>query len=1055
MTDNERTSTITGGVRRVLADALAARPYSHARAVETGIAAVVTVEEDLRFLPATLRSLLGQTVLPGVIVIADCTGGTAQPLETSFDVTVTPSDPMLGREPRTVTVSVRLVRAQGAVSFGDAVDRAMDYAGLDGSTRALWLLHDDSRPADAHCLEHLVEARRNTPGASLLGAKQLDWEGGRLHGVGAYVAGHGVNTLVVDGEPDQEQYDSRADVFAVSMAGALIPMETYRAFGGLNGWFTTYAEGADLCRRICRGGGRVVVVPRAGIAHRRSRFEGVRGRDGEAFDEEDPVDPAMRVLSAWRHYRYTDIPMPRWPLIWLWSLVAAIGLALGRLVAKQPYEAWCELCMPWRALVSLPGAMSARRAVSRQTRVSRQRLALLTATREQLSQWRERSRALADQHGTVLLGPLVRSHLRMRALRRWGLAAAMAVIAFIVVLALDWSLFRAAMSGSSLTSAQWLPTGASFAQLFAAATTQWTWGVGAGIAVPPAPWLWVLLLVSLLTGGHAAAATSLMFFLAAPLSALSFWALAGVFTRSDAVRVISGLLWASFGLALGLYSTADLPMLTVMVFLPAAFAFTFRAVGLYHTEDPVRPRPSVQSSAAAALCYMPVVAAEPQLLLSLVVTFLVFLLFVPRHRAMLLLMPLPAALFAAPTLVACVRYASRGEWRQLFGDMTVPTASSDGRPAALNLTEVVIRAFGFDENAGFGQFLESGFGIATLCMLVAVIALAVVSLVLPFALRASRMMWVPIVAGGALGLGSARVAVALDVDGSVAGSVLPGLVFAMLGVMSCVCLMAGGAVRRFIPLRAPGDRGGASRASGRRVAIVAGRVLLCVALAVGVVAWTGFSTARHVAGSVRVAGSGLPMVALDMLEGQPDQRILALDAESRSNVSYAVMDTATGDLVDASPAWHARQAAGQYDSVDRTIAGLSARLLSNSDDAAIAELVKLGFGGVYVVAGQSGSDQLATNITASEGTQSVVSSSSGTYYRLTAAEGTGMGVDLASERAMARSPWRVAWLASLGVMMLVYVLVAAPRRRRAERLDEEGQDAHDSRTELGQEVVAA
>ncbi|PLS29464.1 glycosyltransferase [Bifidobacterium parmae] len=1049
MTDNERTSTMTGGVRRVLADALAARPYSHARAVESGIAAVVAVEEDLRFLPATLAALFGQTVLPGVIVIADCTGGTAQPLRTSFDVTVTPSDPMLGHEPRKVSVDVRLVRAQGASSFGDAVAKALDYARLDATTRALWLLHDDSRPADERCLEHLVEAWRNSPGASLLGGKQLDWEGTRLHGVGAYAAGHAVNTLVVDGEPDQEQYDSRADVFAVSMAGALVPMETYRAFGGLNGWFTTYAEGVDLCRRICRGGGRVVVVPRAGIAHRRARFEGVRTREGEGVDEEDAVNPAMRVLSAWRHYRYTDIAMLRWPLVWLWSLVAAVGLALARLVAKQPYEAWCELCMPWRALASLPGAMRARRTVARQTKVDKRRLALLTASREQLAQWRERCRALADQRGTVLLGPLVRSHLRMRALRRWGLAAAMAVAAFVAVLALDWSLFRAAMSGSSLTSAQWLPTNASLAQLAVAATTQWTWGVG--VAAPPAPWLWVLLLVSLLTGGHVAAATSVMFFLAAPLAALSFWALAGVFTRSDAVRVISGLLWASLGLALGLYSAADLPMLTVMVFLPAAFAFTFRAVGLYHTEDPIRPRPSVQSSAAAALCYMPVVAAEPQLLLPLVVTFLVFLLFVPRHRAMLLLMPLPAALLAAPTLVACVRYASRGEWRQLFGDMTVPSSAVDGRPAALNLTEVVVRAFGFDESAGFGRFWTSGFGIATLCMLLAVTVLAVVSLVLPFALRASRMMWVTIVAGGALSLGSARVAVALDADGAVGGSVLPGLVFAMLGALSCVCLMAGGAVRRFIALRAPGAAGG-EHPSGRRVAIAVGRVFLCVALSVGVVAWTGFSTARHVAGSVRVAGSGLPMVAMDMLEGQPGQRILALDAESRSNVSYAVMDTSTGDLVDSSPAWRARQAAGQENATDTAIGGLSARLLSNSDDAAIAELVRLGFGGVFVVSGQSGSDQLATNITASDGTQSVVTSNDGTYYRLTAAEGTGIGVDAKGEQAMEHSPWRYAWLAALGVTSLLYVLVAIPRRRRGERLEEDEQGAQ---AESGQEVVKA
>ena len=40
---------------------------------------------------------------------------------------------------------------QGARSFGDAVSRALDRADLDDAPRALWLLHDDSRPSDDSC----------------------------------------------------------------------------------------------------------------------------------------------------------------------------------------------------------------------------------------------------------------------------------------------------------------------------------------------------------------------------------------------------------------------------------------------------------------------------------------------------------------------------------------------------------------------------------------------------------------------------------------------------------------------------------------------------------------------------------------------------------------------------------------------------------------------------------------------------------------------------------------------------------------------------------------
>lgn len=70
--------------------------------------------------------------------------------------------------------------------------RGLKYARLERAVSALWTLHDDSRPADA-CLEVLLEARRNTPTASLLGAKQLDWSGENLHNVGSYAGRHHLN----------------------------------------------------------------------------------------------------------------------------------------------------------------------------------------------------------------------------------------------------------------------------------------------------------------------------------------------------------------------------------------------------------------------------------------------------------------------------------------------------------------------------------------------------------------------------------------------------------------------------------------------------------------------------------------------------------------------------------------------------------------------------------------------------------------------------------------------------------------------------------------------
>lgn len=152
--------------------------------------------------------------------------------------------------------------------------------------------------ADDTCLESLLETWRNDPTASVLGAKQLDWQAEHLHDVGAYAYRHRVESLVVDGEPDQEQYDGRRDVFSVSLAGTLVSIETMHELGGADDWFTTFAESEDFCRRVCLSGRRVVVVPQARIAHRRARFEGVRTKGGEPVDEDRPIDSSMARIRG-------------------------------------------------------------------------------------------------------------------------------------------------------------------------------------------------------------------------------------------------------------------------------------------------------------------------------------------------------------------------------------------------------------------------------------------------------------------------------------------------------------------------------------------------------------------------------------------------------------------------------------------------------------------------------------------------------------------------------------------------------------------------------------
>ncbi|MCI1673786.1 MAG: glycosyltransferase family 2 protein [Bifidobacterium tibiigranuli] len=1058
-------------IQQVLARIIAARPYSHRQDVERGVAAVITLAEDMRFFEATLGAVLTQSVLPEFIVVADCAGRVGLPVQSQFEVIPTPAGPA-SQVPETKTVSVRLVGVEDAASFGDAVSKALDAVHLDNGLRCVWMLHDDSRPADERCLEHLLETWRNAPTAALLGAKQLDWQAENLHDVGFYAGRHRLESLVVDGEPDQEQYDGRQDVFAVSLAGALVPMRTLHALDGVNPWFGTYGEAADFSRRVCLGGARVVVVPAARIAHRRARFEGVRTRDGEPVDERYPQDPAMSVLRAEQRYRYTDVHRAWWPLLWLWSLIQVLGLAVRHFFAKRPYAAWCVLRLPWYALVDMPAAFKARSTVRRQSSTTLKKLPTLVADRHQLAQWRQRRDALESQQHTVLLNPLAKAHLRRRALARFGAAGAMALAACAVVVVLYWDVLRSALSGGSLLSPRLIPTQASFLQLVQSATTPWVFGVSTGVPAPPAPWLLVWLLTSLLTLGHTAAALSLLFFASAPVCALSFWALAGIFTRSDAVRVVSGLLWFAAALALGFYGSADLAMLTVMMFLPAAFAFVFRAVGVYRTEDPVQPRSSVQAAACSALCFIPVVAAEPQLLLALVLAFLVFLMLVPRHRAMLLLIPLPAAFMVAPTLLNAVRYARQGFWRQLFGDITMPSVALNGRPRAMSFMDMAASAFGVplhgvsvtgEATGGWEYWL----GIGAIIVLAVLVALAVIALFLPFALRVSRMMWVLAVFGIALGLVSTRIVIAADADGPVAGSVTPGFVLALFAVLCCSCQVAGGAVKRYELLSSPASpalplsssassalpasvssasptssstpsserqriAGGASAAA---LPIRAGRALLVTLLALGSALWLALGITSSNAHQVSVSNAGLPAVAVDYLSNGAGHRILALRVDSAAGVSYGVLRTGRGDLLDSSAAQRAQVVSGVSNADDATLSEASARLLTDMDNDAVASIVRLGFGGIYVATGGSTvqsrlSEALITHITASDGVQSVVSNASGTYYRLTALGPQAPGIDMTRQQAIEGSVWRRAWLWSAGLLLVLYGLVAMPRPGR-------------------------
>lgn len=1012
---------------------------SYAQRIASAVTTVITVEHDLRFIEQTLTSVLEQTCLPARIIIADCTGQIIEPQTLTLQVhyqDIASSLSLYAQQSISDQVDIQIVPVSGARSFMHAVGKVLGYANPSNTTRALWLLHDDSR-AEKECLDRLVDTWHTATSAWLIGAKQLDWDSQALHNVGYYGYKHGVASLVVEGELDQEQYDTRQDVYAVSLAGALVPLQTLQRVGGFDQWLSTYEQGFDFGRRICAASGRVVVVPQARIHHRRARSCGLRTRSGYALESQQTRSSQHDIMLAQARLKTTDIPVLLWPLLWLASLVLALPKSVYRLFTKRPMLALYEITLPWHMLMHITKMSKVRSRLTAHTKRTRRDLVVLYASREQIARYHERVRIARGSSDANILDPLARQHLHMRAVRRWSivLISTLAVLCYEIIA--YWPLVRTMFSGS-IASDIWVPTASSYSQLAQSATTLWAYGVTTGSPAPPTPLLLPLLVAATFTGGKVSLAINCIIVLSVPVSVLTMWALAGIFTRSDFVRTSVALLWASFAFGAGFVANAHVPMLIVMALLPACFAFVFRAVGVYHTEAPVKPHASIQSAAIAALCFIPVLAASPQLLLALVVAFIVFMIVVPRHRAMLLLIPLPSALLLAPTLMHSIMYASQGSWRQLFGMLTVPNNEAGAQAGMLNILLHAITG-----QSSFSQLSTPQLvGVIVACVgMIILFVGALISLALPFALRASRLMWVVSVTGAALACVSVHVAISNDIDGIVYGSAFPGLMLCLLGILSCVCLVAGPAIKRFAPLlqgingkAVSGNHAASSPAITISRAILVGLVL---ALAVS---FTTLGLLRNQSDAF-VSTTQLPMAAQEYVSANPNRRVLALQAVSSDKVKYAPMRTARGDMIDESVASRARTVSGQSPVNDETLAMAAAQLLANADNQAIENIASLGFGGIFVpnsdnAVQQSATDELVSHISASNGVQTVVSNREGTYIRITIADAQTLALDSSQQTTIEHSVWRKAWLITLGVVIALYCIVALPRTKAMGRNNE-------------------
>lgn len=1086
--------------------------YPEYRSVSS-IAAIITVDNDTQYLEQTLRSVLEQSCVPAHIIVASCdtpesahnghnedsaaksktksnskTDKASKTHKTSQSIPVPQAPSTLqGRYNSSIRVAadiqVQCIHIDSAHSFGEAINATLRALPQLEQTHGLWLLHDDSYPNDATYLETMLEVWQNTPSVAVLGAKHIDARTGRLQQVGYYATfHHSVTSLVVNGELDQEQYDTRSDVFAVSLAGAVVNTRTWYSLGGASAALYTAGQSADYCRRVCRSGGRVVVVPQAVLRHYRARVYQLRSLQGYALtqiqtDSDQSNAEKARVMhsssvaqhatsiphiayrivdDARTQYYFTDIAKRRWFLAWLWLLIASIGRTLGLLAQKNMVAAASKFTLPWRMLLRLPQGTMARRKVREQASIPLHNLDLLVAHRDQIKLYKEREAAFNQAMQGRMLNQLELAHIRSRKRRRALWAVFMGGIVLGCTLWLVPDAWHALITNSGITTVALPPTAATFGQLVHAAFSPIAYADGFGMAYPPTPFFAILAIVSLCTGGHVASAVALIVMAGPACAALSMWALVGTFTRSNAVRVSSGFAWAAFVIASGILAYGNIPMLVLASCLPAGIAFVYRAVGMYRTEEIVTPTASIQSAACASLCLAVCVACAPQLVLVMIPLFVVFILAVRSHRVMLLLMPLPAAVLLAPTLFNVVRHLAQGSLRQLFASALIPVAQMQGVSAPVSITALLAHLFGIDtysqafasgisvESLGwFGALVDSKqavtmqhvvlfWGIAACIVVFLLGILACITMAIPSLLRASRLMFGIAVMGGLLACIAVRVAIDQQPE-HIAGDVLPGLMMMVMGFLCGVAMLAGRAAKPFEPLvdRSVGRRALSVQRKGvQRQIMNIGRTVLVLAIVSVCLVWGYVGYQRTSYEHPVTATQSLPSIAQDYVYAQDNHRILAISADSDAHINMSIMHTAQGDLIDRNAAYEVSQATGRTDPLQRSVQQAVATLLITSDEQAIATIAQTGIGGIYIPQPSDGANSsLVAHIIATSGTSVVVDNSQGVFIRLSQVPADS-GVDLHRYTSLAVGAWQQIWLWSLAITMLIYCIVAFPRIRR-------------------------
>ncbi|WP_150462706.1 glycosyltransferase family 2 protein [Nesterenkonia ebinurensis] len=599
----------------------------------------------------------------------------------------------------------------------------------------LWILPADAVP-EPEALEHLeerlftVKDEDTHQEVEVVGAKQ--WIAGieepRLLNAGLWTARSGeVVTLTEPKEFDQGQYDGRDEVPAVSAHGMLVRASLFGDLGGFSPVLEADYAAAEFCARAREVGARTVLEPTAAVRRiQPAQREMVHRLAGGLLLPEDHRRSQIRTRLA--QASPLAVP-PLWVLMWLVALLRTVTL----FVCKAPDAGLAQLRHAAAGLCNIAALVHLRQhrregriaALSRPHRAGDSAKQTLAAGRRRVrenlvtgSQLREQRRrdttaetvgisgeGTGDEAGELTeIGSDGGEFDQMPARRsedRLGLFLLLVALTGVSLVG-----FRQLLTAPALAGGAALPVSGSVAEVWQH-TLSFLVTDSLGERAAADPFNLVLLILSALSFGHASTVLLWVVILSAPLSALTAWWAAGLWSPKAFHRLIAALIWALLPALHSAVGQGRIGAVIAHILLPVLVLAAVRAVRAHGRHRVTAGRVAAlrltagwETAAGAALLMAVVTASAPVLLVPAVLSCVIAALVLRRAGKVLWLLPIPALAVFAPMLISTLDRRA---------NLVAVLISEPGR--AVSIAEAGASAPLWQQLLGFSQAFDSTGGL--------------------------------------------------------------------------------------------------------------------------------------------------------------------------------------------------------------------------------------------------------------------------------------------------------------------------------------------------------